>query len=161
MLADEDYERNITAGSGVLQVERCLFGLIAGMEPGSELKENDMKKILFAAAALGLMAVAGAGTASAARWDNPMQSINQQERDIAFRIDRGVRNHALTARETRYLRDQLNGIERLEARYRRDGLSRWEVQDLQRRLDVLSTRVRQEVRDNDWRGDRHPDRRGY
>jgi hypothetical protein len=120
-----------------------------------------MKKILFAVAAAALSTVGFAGTASAARWDGPVQSINQQEREIAFRIDRGVRNHTLSAREARFLRGELNGIERLEARYRYDGFSRWEIRDLQRRLDWLSARVRAERRDNDYRGDRFPDRRGY
>jgi hypothetical protein len=50
------------------------------------------------------------------------------------------------------LREDLRNVERLEARYRRDGMSRWEVSDLDRRLDVLSQRVRFNRHDDDRRG---------
>jgi hypothetical protein len=76
-------------------------------------------------------------------------NINQRQRDIAFRIDQGQRNGGLTFREARVLRDDLRNVERLEIRYRRDGLSRWEVSDLDRRLDVLSQRVRFNRHDGD------------
>jgi hypothetical protein len=109
-----------------------------------------------------------AGTASADSYrgfdrgyDRGFDAINQTERDIALRIDQGVRNRALTGREAGYLRGQLNDIERLEASYRSHGLSRWERADLVRRLDALSARTHFERHDRDYRGDRHPDRHGW
>lgn len=122
-----------------------------------------MKKFLIAASALTAAFAATAGAASAAPFDGRYDSryertaynngnINERQRDIAFRIDQGQRNGGLTYREARMLRNELNDINRLEARYRYDGLSRWERNDLDRRLDVLSQRVRFDRHDNDRRG---------
>jgi hypothetical protein len=118
-----------------------------------------MKKILFAAV-LGATVLGASGAASAASFGGPY-SINQTERDIAVRIDRGAHDGSLTPREAGALRGELRNIERIEARYRRDGLSRWERDDLARRLDALSARVHGERHDRDFRGDGHRDRRGY
>ena len=118
-----------------------------------------MKKLILATAAFGALGMAS--TASAATYNPPQMNINQQERDIASRIDQGVRNHSLTANEARSLRSQLKDVERLEARYRKGGLTRWERADLERRLNVLSQRVRTERHDRDFRGDGHGDRHGY
>jgi hypothetical protein len=129
------------------------------MEPAWNAKDKPMKKLILAAAAFGALGLA-AGTASAATY-RPAMTINQQERDIALRIDQGVRNHSLTAAEARDLRGQLNGVERLEARYRKGGFTAWERNDLQRRLNALSARVRAERHDRDFRGDGHFDRHGF
>lgn len=125
-----------------------------------------MKKFLIAASAL-VALTATAGAASAAPYDNRFDgrneyrpaayqglSINQRERDISMRIEQGQRNGDLTFREARALREDLRSVERVEARYRRDGISRWEASDLDRRLDVLSQKVRFNRHDNDRRNDR-------
>ena len=121
-----------------------------------------MKKFLIAATALTAAFAASAGAASAAPFDGryndyrpaayDSQNINRQQQNIAFRIEQGQRNGGLSYREARMLRAELNDISRLEMRYRRDGLSRWERNDLDRRLDVLSQRVRFDRHDNDRRG---------
>ncbi len=78
-------------------------------------------------------------------------SINARQDEIQHRIARGERSGRLNHREARRLREQLWEIKRIEARYRYDGrLSRWERSDLDQRLDRLSFRLRQEVRDDDY-----------
>jgi hypothetical protein len=67
--------------------------------------------------------------------------INHQEAQIQRRIDIGMRTHALTRVEAEHLRADYRRIVRLEARYRRDGLTRWEVADLDRRLDALDRQI--------------------
>lgn len=125
-----------------------------------------MKKFLIAATALTAAFAATAGVASADTYGRDFgrherdyrdvalrdPGVNQRQREIAFRIDQGQRNGGISVREARYLREELRDIERLEARYRRDGFSRWEVSDLDRRLDALSRKVRFERRDFDRRG---------
>ena len=107
-----------------------------------------MKKFLIpllAASTLG----AAAMPAAAAPWVN----VNQRQNQIDQRIDMGVRSGSLTRREAANLRYEFQGIARLETRYRRSGgLQRWEMADLDRRLDRLSAKVRLERRDRDDRG---------
>ena len=98
-----------------------------------------MKKVLFAAIALTGLALSTAGTASAASYADP--GVNQKERDIAVRIDQGVRGRGLTWREASYLRGQLQNIRDLERRYSFNGFNGAERADLNRRLDVLSQQV--------------------
>ena len=106
--------------------------------------------------------------AAAAPWMN----VNQRQAQIDHRIDVGVRNGSLTRREAANLRYEFQGIARLETQYRRTGgLQRWEMRDLDRRLDRLSARIRIDRHDRDDRGpgpgprpsydtdrDGHPDR---
>lgn len=88
--------------------------------------------------------------AAAAPWIN----VNQRQAQIDHRIDVGVRNGSLTRREAANLRYEFQGIARLERQYRRTGgLQRWEMRDLDRRLDGLSARIRVERHDRD---DRRP-----
>lgn len=75
------------------------------------------------------------------------QPIDQRQHNILNRIDRGVRNGSLTRNEAQRLRTEFRGLERLEYRYRANGLSVRERNDLNRRYDVLSQRVRYERRD--------------
>lgn len=103
-----------------------------------------MKKILLSL--LAATAVAGVALPAAAA-----QPINQRQAEIERRIDIGVRNHSLTRREASGLRAEADQIQRIESRYRRDGLSRWERADLDRRLDVLSRKIRFERHDRDNR----------
>lgn len=88
--------------------------------------------------------------AAAAPWMN----VNQRQAQIDHRIDVGVRNGSLTRREAANLRYEFQGIARLERQYRRTGgLQRWEMVDLDRRLDRLSARIRIDRHDRD---DRRP-----
>lgn len=81
------------------------------------------------------------------------QSINQRQANLDARIDRGVRNGALTRGEAYRLRAEFRDIAQLEARYRRTGggLSLGERRELDRRFDALSARIRYEVADNNYR----------
>lgn len=100
-----------------------------------------MKKLI--AGMLAVSAIAAAAPASAQAWQN----INQRQAQLDRRIDQGVRNGQLTRNEAAEMRRQFRVIAQLEQRYRRDGLSRWERQDLDRRFDHLSSRIRYERRD--------------
>lgn len=104
---------------------------------------------LFAAAAASVLALS-AGTASAQAWT----SINQRQANLDARIDAGVRSGDLTRREATELRGAFNDVARLEARYRVDGLSAWEREDLDRRFDALSNRIRYDRHDEQSRNDR-------
>jgi len=118
-----------------------------------------MKKAFFAAVALASLGFATAGAASAASYRDP--GIDRRQADIEMRIDRGMRNGALTRFEARDLRRELRNIEFLEARYERNGFNRWERVDLNRRLDALSARVFDQRHDDDRRFDRDRDHRRY
>ena len=110
-----------------------------------------MKKILLSA--LAGAALVAAALPAAAQPFGPMRgaSIDDRQAVIAQRIETGVRDHTLTYPEARRLRMESRQIASLEARYRRDGLSRWERNDLQRRLDALSAQVHGERHDGDYR----------
>ncbi len=78
-------------------------------------------------------------------------SFAQRRSSLERRIDHAARSRAISPREARSLRAELNGIVRLEAQYRRGGLSRREIADLDRRYDRLSARIRIERADNNRR----------
>ncbi|MFE9084178.1 hypothetical protein ACQKKG_07435 [Brevundimonas sp. NPDC003935] len=80
-------------------------------------------------------------------------SISQRKHNLDRRIDQGIRNHQLSRREASRLQDELNSLVRLERSYMRGGLTRWEREDLNRRYDRLSAKVRYER--NDYNGRRH------
>lgn len=77
--------------------------------------------------------------------------IHQRLDRIAFRIDRNHQRGTLTNGEARRLRNQLDNIARLEQRYAWDGLSRWEYQDLNRRVAILQQRLQNQRFDDDFR----------
>lgn len=123
-----------------------------------------MKKFLIAGAALAAAVVATAAPASAAPFGNGYNNqyertaftngrdINRQQAMISQRIEMGQRTGAISFREATRLKASLRDIDRLERQYSRGGLNRWEVADLDRRLDVLSRQVRVERQDrNDHR----------
>ncbi|KTT74083.1 hypothetical protein [Sphingomonas endophytica] len=94
-------------------------------------------------AGLGMAAMTIPAVASAAPW----QSVNARQARLDQRIDNGLRNGALSRREAARLRADSRQLVRLEERYRRSGgLSGWERQDLNRRFDALSTRIRYDKR---------------
>lgn len=77
------------------------------------------------------------------RW----QSIDARQERLDARIDAGVRNRTLTMAESHSLRSDFRALSRLEASYRRNGLTAWERNDLDRRFDALSARIRYERTD--------------
>ncbi|HEY9219783.1 MAG TPA: hypothetical protein VIO94_17170 [Phenylobacterium sp.] len=95
-----------------------------------------------------------AGAAHAQAW----MTINERQVRLDERIDRGVRNGALTRDEAYRLRADFRALADLETRYRLGGLSGAERADLDRRFDELSARIRDEVRDPDRWDDRDDDR---
>ena len=84
---------------------------------------------------------------------NGWNAISQRKHNLDRRIDRGVQTRQLSRREASRLQDELNSLVRLERQYMRGGLTRWERQDLDRRYDRLSAKVRYER--NDYDGRRH------
>lgn len=84
---------------------------------------------------------------------NGWNAIAQRKYNLDRRIDQGVRTRQLSSREASRLKDELNSLVRLERQYQRGGLTRWERQDLDRRYDRLSAKVRYER--NDYNGRRH------
>ena len=110
-----------------------------------------MKTTLPLLAAAAALAIA-AGPAAAQAWT----PINQRQANLDARIDAGVRSGDLTRVEARELRTALGDLDALEARYRAGGLSQWERDDLNRRFDALSSRIRydrhdEQARWDDWR----------
>ena len=79
------------------------------------------------------------------------RSIDARQAMIAERIDRNEADGDLTRGEAFRLESEFNAIANLEARYRWNGFSRWELSDLNRRLDGLQNSVRLASRDNDRR----------
>jgi hypothetical protein len=78
--------------------------------------------------------------------------IREELQRLEQRIERGLDSGRLTRREAVRLREDVGELRRLQAHYRRDGyLSRWEDDDLHRRLEVLKDRVRYEQRDPEQR----------
>ena len=84
---------------------------------------------------------------------NGWNAIAQRKHNLDRRIDRGVQTRQLSRREASRLQDELNSLVRLERQSMRGGLTRWERQDLDRRYDRLSSKVRYER--NDYNGRRH------
>jgi hypothetical protein len=78
--------------------------------------------------------------------------INQRQRMLDNRIDRGIRDGRLTRSEAYRLRAEFQQIAYLESRYRRGGLSYQERRDLDRRFDRLDARLTASLRDDDRYG---------
>lgn len=106
-----------------------------------------MKRLLIGV--LAASSLAAALPAAAATW----QSVNARQAQIFQKIDTGIRNGALTRAEAAGLKNQFNGIARLEVSYRRSGggLSMAERNDLDRRLNALNMSVRVQRHDNQRR----------
>jgi hypothetical protein len=83
------------------------------------------------------------------RYERGWVSIDQRLSQLDRRIDRGVRSGQITRSEAYRLRGEFRMLVRLENRYRMDGLNRWERDDLNRRFDALSERIRWERHDGD------------
>lgn len=78
-------------------------------------------------------------------------SVGQRQANLQQRIEWGVRSGSLTRHEAYRLRAELQSIERLERHYRAGGLTRWEMADLDQRMDGLSRRIFVQNRDDDRR----------
>lgn len=72
--------------------------------------------------------------------------LNGEQARLSQRIDRAAYSGRISRREAQNLRYQLDEYQRTEWRYRRDGLSRWEREDLSRRLD----RIERQLREDRW-----------
>lgn len=83
--------------------------------------------------------------------DRGWQPINQRQRMLDNRIDRGIRDGRLDRREAYRLRAEFQQIASLETRYRRNGLSMQERRDLDRRFDRLDARLTASLNDRDYR----------
>lgn len=108
------------------------------------------RTIITLVAAATLAGAAAPAFAQGSRYSD-WQPLSLRQDRIERRIDQGMRSGELTRREARQLRYQFNDLLRLEARYDRDGLNYREREDLQRRYDDLSRRVRFEKHDEDTR----------
>ena len=111
-----------------------------------------MKKVLLAAGAFAALAVA---LPAAAQPYYGGDGLHHRFAQLEQRIERGAQRGALDRREALRLRQDFRMLVRLDGQYRRDGLSRWEFQDLSRRVDALQARIRFERRDDDRRWDDH------
>lgn len=139
-----------------------------------------MKRLLAAAAAVSMLAVAAPASAQYRdndrydrsdrndrdrdRYDRDrndwndenvrsIRSVDARQRDLEQRIYRGMRNGRLSEREASRLRAAFGEIAGWEQRYRRGGFSRQEIRDLHYRLDRLNTLLVAEVSDrNNHRG---------
>ena len=87
--------------------------------------------------------------ASAAPWQN----INQRQTQLDRRIDQGIRSGALNRNEATRLRNDFRSLSRLETSYRRSGgaFTARERQDLDRRFDALSARIKVQKHDRQHR----------
>ena len=83
--------------------------------------------------------------------DRGWMPINQRQRMLDNRIDRGIRDGRLDRREAYRLRAEFSEIASLEQRYRRHGLSYEERRDLDRRFDRLDARLTASLNDYDRR----------
>jgi len=82
------------------------------------------------------------------------QNINERQVGLDARIDAGVKSGALTVEEARQLRIEFDAIAREEAQYRASGrgLTQAERMELDRRFDVLSSRIKDERNDGQTAG---------
>ena len=119
-----------------------------------------MRRTLLSLMAASSLAMAIPVIANAQTW----QSMNQRQYAFSQRIETGLRSGTLTQQEAGQLRAEFDTIVRLEGDYRRSapGLTQAELQDLDRRFDMLSDRLNRETVDNDrygnGRGERDGDR---
>jgi hypothetical protein len=109
---------------------------------------------------LAATAIAGApAIASAQAWT----SIEDRASQLDQRIFAGIRSGQITDTEAARLRAEMRDVVRLEQRYAAGGFTRDERADLDRRFDMISTRVYAERRDAeraDRGGDRYDNRDG-
>jgi hypothetical protein len=115
-----------------------------------------MKRTLLTLLAASSLAVAAPMVANAQPW----QTMSDRQYSFMNRVDDGVRSGALTPSEADRIRADFDSLMRAERDYRRSspGLTTWELQDLDRRFDMLSDRLSTELADNDRYGGRWDNR---
>ena len=108
-----------------------------------------MKKLSVLLVGLGFATAAFPAVAGAA----PFAPANNRAQMIQMRIDQGIRSGALNRREGFRLQNELRNIQKLEYRYSVSGgrLDMRERADLNRRYDVLSSKVRFDKHDGQRR----------
>ena len=108
-----------------------------------------MKKLTVVLMGLGFATAAFPAVAGAA----PFAPANNRAQMIQMRIDQGIRSGALNRREGFRLQNELRNIQKLEYRYSVSGgrLDMRERADLNRRYDVLSSKVRFDKHDGQRR----------
>lgn len=118
-----------------------------------------MKKIILTLAAVSaLTATASAASAQPGRdfgppaFAAPGAGIDARQAMMAQRIDRSLRNGAISRREASHLKSELREIDRLEAAFRRSrpGLTQIEAAQLNNRLDRLAAQVRVDRHDREF-----------
>lgn len=118
-----------------------------------------MKKIILTLAAVSaLTATASAASAQPGRDFGrppiaaPGHGVDSRQAMIAQRIDRSLRNGAISRREAAHLKGELRDIDRLEAAFRRSrpGLTQVEIAQLNGRLDRLAAQVRIDRHDREY-----------
>lgn len=98
-----------------------------------------MKRTLLSLCAVSALAAAFPGLASAQTW----QTISQRQISFNQRVEIGVRNGGLNRIEAERLRADYAGLVNLERQYRAStpGLTQAEVQDLDRRFNMISNQI--------------------
>lgn len=86
-------------------------------------------------------------SSAAAQW----KPIPERQANLFARIEAGISNGSLTEQEAGYLKARFNNLAMRDERYRKGGYSAWERNDLQRRFDDLSARIRYQKNDADVR----------
>jgi hypothetical protein len=105
-----------------------------------------MRKLLVST--LILSSLVGAAPAVAQNWGSRGDSRYDRQIDqLIDRIHRAEARDLISRREEDRLLRQARSLDRLEDRYSRNGLTRWEAQDLQRRIANLRAQLRWERHD--------------
>ena len=104
-----------------------------------------------------LIALVAGGALAAAAVPALAQSYSpdtaQREDTIRSRIDRHADAGDLSYGQATRLRRELSQIVDLDQRYQSEGMSDWQVQDLNSRLSLLSSRVNYDVNEGEDTGD--------
>jgi hypothetical protein len=119
-----------------------------------------MRRTLLSLMAASSLAIAVPAIANAQGWE----SMSQRQYSFSQRIEQGVRTGAITPTEASRLRADFDVLVRLETDYRRSapGLTQTELQDLDRRFDLLSDRLNLARNDRyDRDGDRYGENDRY
>ena len=77
-------------------------------------------------------------------------SVSQRLAQLDRRIDRGVERGDLDRREAWAARGEFRQIAHRQEMYRSNGFTRWELADLDQRLDSLEAQVRADRHDNQY-----------
>ena len=98
--------------------------------------------------AAGAPAVSQVGSGYRYNYQDPYYQIQQ----LRQRLESGIQTRRISQREGYRLRQELGGLYQLASRYNSNGLSRYEREDLNRRIANLRERIRYAHRGSDYRG---------